>query len=163
MLLRNKRARILSARRRNAGASLGLLLRVQRTCDSASCGRAVQRLSSAVICSRNASSICHLLEVESEAGGSVCCVPTVSDEGPACQHFAEHELDHGQDDAHQAADDGHAEQEPVLGGEDTQKHSGRLCRGLTHLPRQLASLASLRARSSAPWDKSAGALLCGSE
>lgn len=40
--------------------------------------------------------------------------PTVGDEDAAREHFAEHELDHGQDAAHHAADDGHAEQEVVL-------------------------------------------------
>ena len=39
---------------------------------------------------------------------------TVGDEGPAREHLPEHELDHGQDDANQAADDGHAEQEVIL-------------------------------------------------
>lgn len=43
------------------------------------------------------------------------CAPTISDEGSAREHFAEHKLDHCQDDAHQAADDGHAEQEVILG------------------------------------------------
>lgn len=42
------------------------------------------------------------------------CAPTVSDEGPAREHLAEHKLDHSQDDAHQAADDGHTEQESIL-------------------------------------------------
>lgn len=40
--------------------------------------------------------------------------PTISDKGSACEHFAEHELDHSQDDAQQATDDGHTEQEPIL-------------------------------------------------
>lgn len=39
---------------------------------------------------------------------------TIGDEGPAGEHFAEHELDDGEDDAHQTADDRHAEQEAVL-------------------------------------------------
>lgn len=47
--------------------------------------------------------------------------PTISDEGSACEHFAEHELDDGQDDAHQAADDGHAEQESVLRETETRE------------------------------------------
>lgn len=43
---------------------------------------------------------------------------TVGDEGPAGEHLAQHELDHGQDDAGQAADDGHTEQEAVLRGQE---------------------------------------------
>lgn len=42
------------------------------------------------------------------------CTPTISDEGSAREHSAEHKLDHSQDDAHRAADDGHAEQESIL-------------------------------------------------
>lgn len=42
------------------------------------------------------------------------CTPTISDKGSTCEHLPEHELDHSQDDAHQAADDGHTEQEVVL-------------------------------------------------
>ena len=42
------------------------------------------------------------------------CAPTVSDEGSAREHLAKHKLDHSQDDAHQAADDGHTEQESIL-------------------------------------------------
>lgn len=42
------------------------------------------------------------------------CTPTISDKGSACEHFPKHELDHSQNDAHQAADDGHAEKEVVL-------------------------------------------------
>lgn len=42
------------------------------------------------------------------------CSPTISDEGSAREDFAEHKFDHRQDDAQQAADDGHAEQEVVL-------------------------------------------------
>lgn len=42
------------------------------------------------------------------------CKPTVSYEGSAREHFSEHELDHSQDDAHEAADDGDAEQESIL-------------------------------------------------
>lgn len=44
---------------------------------------------------------------------------TISDEGSACQHFAQHELDDGQDDADQTADNGHAEQETILRGADS--------------------------------------------
>lgn len=39
---------------------------------------------------------------------------TIGDEGSARQHFAKHELDDGQGDADQPADDGHAEQETIL-------------------------------------------------
>lgn len=46
---------------------------------------------------------------------------TISDEGSACQHFAQHELDDGQDDADQTADDGHAEQEAILRGADSRE------------------------------------------
>lgn len=42
-------------------------------------------------------------------------VHTISDEGPASEHSAEHELDHSQRDAQQAADNGHTEQEVILG------------------------------------------------
>lgn len=42
------------------------------------------------------------------------CTPTISEESSACQYFAEHELDYSQYDAHQTADNGHAEQEVVL-------------------------------------------------
>lgn len=41
---------------------------------------------------------------------------TIGNEGSARQHFAEHELDDGQDDADQSADDRHAEQETILRG-----------------------------------------------
>lgn len=41
---------------------------------------------------------------------------TIGNEGSARQHFAEHELDDGQDDADQSADDRHAEQEAILRG-----------------------------------------------
>lgn len=41
---------------------------------------------------------------------------TIGNEGSACQHFAEHELDDGQDDADQSADDRHAEEETILRG-----------------------------------------------
>lgn len=40
--------------------------------------------------------------------------PTVCDQDSAGEDFAQHELDHRQDDAHQAAHDGHAEQEVIL-------------------------------------------------
>lgn len=43
-----------------------------------------------------------------------CVRRTVSDESPAGEHFAQHELDHGQNNARQATDDGHAEQKAVL-------------------------------------------------
>lgn len=46
--------------------------------------------------------------------GACVCAPTISDEGPAREHFAKHKLDHSQGDAHQAADDGHGEQEAIL-------------------------------------------------
>lgn len=46
------------------------------------------------------------------------CAPTISDEGSACEHLAEHKLDRCQDDAQQAADDGHTEQEVILGEMD---------------------------------------------
>lgn len=64
------------------------------------------------------------------------CLLTIGDERSAGQHFAEHELDHGQDDAHQAADDGHAEQEVVL--KETEDNNAAsvlfgLCRNLTLL------------------------------
>lgn len=41
---------------------------------------------------------------------------TIGNEGSARQHFAEHELDDGQDDADQSAGDRHAEQETILRG-----------------------------------------------
>lgn len=42
------------------------------------------------------------------------CTPTIGDKGSTREHFPEHELDHSQNDAQQAADDGHAEQEVIL-------------------------------------------------
>lgn len=48
--------------------------------------------------------------------------PTIGDECSTREHFAKHELDDGQDDARQAANDGHAEQESVL--TDRQEHRG---------------------------------------
>ncbi len=56
--------------------------------------------------------------------------PTVSDEGSAREHSAEHKLDHSQDEAHQAADDGHAEQESVL--LDTESRKPTWLWGPTH-------------------------------
>lgn len=47
--------------------------------------------------------------------------PTIGDESSACEHFAEHELHYSQDDAHHAADCGHAEEEAVL-TETAQRH-----------------------------------------
>lgn len=54
--------------------------------------------------------------------GVCVCVPTVSDEGSAREHFPQHVLDHRQGDAHQAADDGHAEQEVILGEREGDSH-----------------------------------------
>lgn len=51
------------------------------------------------------------------------CTPTISDEDFACEHFAKHKLDHSQEDAHQATDDGYTEQECIL-WEDRQKNRG---------------------------------------
>lgn len=51
--------------------------------------------------------------------GSHIRAHTIGNEGSARQHFAEHELDDGQDDADQSADDRHAEQEAILRGVQT--------------------------------------------
>lgn len=40
--------------------------------------------------------------------------PTICDKGSAGEHFPKHELDHSQDDTHQAANNGHTEKEVIL-------------------------------------------------
>lgn len=54
---------------------------------------------------------------------------TISDEDSACQHFAQHELDDGQDDADQTADNGHAEQEAILRSRH-REHSSNMSAGM---------------------------------
>ena len=46
---------------------------------------------------------------------------TIGDEGPAGQHSAQHELDHSQEDAQHPTDDGHAEQEVILGRQEEKE------------------------------------------
>ncbi|MEQ2174391.1 hypothetical protein GOODEAATRI_007512, partial [Goodea atripinnis] len=55
------------------------------------------------------------------------CALTIGDKSSAGEHFAKHELDHGQDDTHQAADNGYAEQEVVLKEMKKEKATVSLC------------------------------------
>lgn len=65
---------------------------------------------------------------------------TISDEDSAGQHFAQHELDDGQDDADQTADNGHAEQEAILRSRRHREHSSNTSAGMDAFP----SLSSLK-------------------
>lgn len=56
---------------------------------------------------------------------------TIGNEGSARQHFAEHELDDGQDDADESADDRHAEQETILRGVQTTAQGERVGTGVS--------------------------------